>query len=181
MGDVSLPVINKSLGLDTLTRQHKQILSLLQCLKERPDARELVHELFVELRVHSILEQQLLFPAISKIVDRDLLKETGKGFYVMLALMLECEQMIKQSNVQFAISLSQVAKHFTDHAERQENSLFPQLEEFAGTVDFCGLEKRLRLRREELLNMAHAGLNFPFCPHDLSHEQARHAPYEGRA
>ncbi|MGH9550020.1 MAG: hypothetical protein ACRD3W_11625, partial [Terriglobales bacterium] len=93
--------IGTNQSFDVLYDHHAQIGAILHALTAGDEPYEpLVYDLFVELRVHSILEQQLFFPAIAALIRKEQIRSCGTDFYLMLALMLELEQ-IEPGNEQF--------------------------------------------------------------------------------
>lgn len=143
-----VPTANRVLS--TLSRHHEQINSLFAAIKPGASCRDaLVRELFVELRVHSILEQQLLFPQLASIISREQVKASAKDFYLILALMLELEQ-VRSGTEQFEYALKMIAETFEKHAHQQETVLFKQLAEHQNQFDFGALDRRLEYRKSEL-------------------------------
>jgi len=144
-------------ALDTLCSHHAQIASLLTALDHvgEADARaDLVCELFVHLRVHLVLEQQVLYPAVADLVPKDQVQRYGKEFYLLLSLMLELEQT-DETDDQFSRNLAIIADRFAQHVEEHERSLFRLLENERG-IDFSALGKRLEVRKQELLEKMRA-------------------------
>jgi len=126
------------------------LLKTLDHVCEGEMRAELVYELFVELRVHSVLEQQVFYPALSPLLSHDQIERYGKEQYLILALMLELEQT-DEGNDQFACNLAIIADRFSEHIEEHERSLFRNLEKERSAIDFSALGKRLDLRKQELL------------------------------
>jgi len=141
---------NTAPALSTLRAHHTQILAMMADLGSPSQNREaLVRELFVELRVHSILEQQLLFPAVSRSLSHDRTKAAGIEFYPMLALMLELEQM-NFTGAQFEQTLADIEQRFVGHVTSQHCHLFPELSSSPAGVDLAALDHRIEERKIEL-------------------------------
>lgn len=167
MGDL-LPSTTRQ-ALDTLCSHHAQIASLLKALEHINEAgtrADLVSELFVELRVHSILEQQVLYPAVSARLAKEQVQRYGKEFYLLLSLMLELEQT-DEADEQFGRNLAVIADRFAQHVEEHERSLFRDLEQ-ERAVDFSALGKRLDLRKQELLEKMRSRMQPRHHQHDGS-------------
>ena len=104
--------VEVSNSLESLNLHHRQIQTLLTAKFEQSrTVCELVHELFVQLRVHSILEQQLLFSGILPIIGRDRVRAFCQDFFVMLANMLELEQL-DSNNSEFESILKTIGDRF---------------------------------------------------------------------
>jgi hypothetical protein len=137
-------------ALSALNRHHDQILAMTAGLRLQCQDREArVRELFVELRVHSILEQQLLFPALAKFMGPEKIRAAGTEFYPMLALMLELEQM-NMSGSQFQQTLADIERYFIDHVRNQSEHLFPELCLPGVNLDLVALDQRIEERMREL-------------------------------
>lgn len=142
--------ISSSEALPTLSQHHERIQDILTALVQSSDddRDQLVYELFVELRVHSILEQQLFFPAISSLISREQITRCGSDFYVMLALMLELEQ-IEPEHELFDKNLRTIAERFAKHVKDLETTIVPEIVQ-ANVLDLEALSERLAERRKEL-------------------------------
>src|SRR5438105_3252786 len=68
----------------------KELLSRLETADKAEQDRVLA-DLFLDLRILSVLEQQFFYPSLSRIVDQKQIFELGKELYFMLTLMLELE------------------------------------------------------------------------------------------
>jgi hypothetical protein len=140
---------NSETALSSLSCHHLVIENLLNRINSHEGDRSLlVKELFVQLRVHSILEQQFLFPDISTIVGKDVLKSAGKEFYEMLALMLELEQVNVESPV-FDQALLVLGERFDKHA-RDQRRLFTELEHKKDAQQLAALDRVMDANKREL-------------------------------
>jgi hypothetical protein len=142
-------------ALDILRRHHAQISSLLDALHcGGIPSKDMVHELFIELRIHSILEQQLFYPAVSRLVTKNCWQSIEKEFYPILTLMLEVER-VEAESLQFRDDVSAISERFAHHIHEQECDLFAQLDEGKAEADFVTLARRLEKckadRRESML------------------------------
>jgi hypothetical protein len=90
------------------------------------------------------------------VIERERIKTSGKDFYVMLALMLELEQ-VQPGSDPFERALKTIAERFKTHAQEQDRILFPELER-DGRLDLDSLDHRLLCRKDELCEkMRHFG------------------------
>ncbi|CAN5571968.1 hypothetical protein BH10CYA1_BH10CYA1_21520 [soil metagenome] len=112
----------------------KELLSRLETADTVEQDRVLA-ELFLDLRILSVLEQQIFYPSLSQIVDKKQISELGKELYFMLTLMLELESTYA-SEEPLQSTLSLLCDCFEQHVSKDE-SLFKQMEKW--TVDWRSL------------------------------------------
>jgi hypothetical protein len=106
----------------------KELMSRLQTADKAEQDRVLA-ELFLDLRILSVLEQQFFYPSLSQIVDEKQISELGKELYFMLTLMLELESTYA-SKAPLESTLSLLSERFEQHV-RKDEGLFRQMEKWA--------------------------------------------------
>jgi hypothetical protein len=149
---------------DLLKTHHAQIVSLLGSLHRGGGSREdLIYELFVELRVHSVLEQQLFYPAVSTILSKDKPVSAQRELHMILALMLELEREETDSE-QFQQDLAMIAEGFNHHVHEQEGVLFAEVAAHSNAVDFGALATRLETSKADVWQSMRARMK----PHNAS-------------
>lgn len=118
-------------AIDMLRADHDQIKELLSRLEmaEKAEQDHVLADLFLDLRILSVLEQQFFYPSLSSIVDEKQILELGKELYFMLTLMLELESTYA-SEEPLQSTLAQLRICFEQHVNRDEN-LFNQMERWA--------------------------------------------------
>jgi hypothetical protein len=128
MRDVA-PDSEQAIGI--LRADHGHIKELLSRLEkaDKTEQDRVLADLFLDLRIHSVLEQQVFYPSLSRLVDAKQLAESGKDFYFMLALMLELEN-IYASSEPLESTLTLLAERFEQHVKKDE-SLFKQADKWA--------------------------------------------------
>ncbi|MBI2811580.1 MAG: hypothetical protein HYX67_12250 [Candidatus Melainabacteria bacterium] len=135
-----------------LRADHGHIKELLSRLKTADKAEQdrVLADLFLDLRILSVLEQQFFYPSLSPIVDEKQILELGKELYFMLTLMLELESTYA-SEEPLQSTLSVLCECFEQHVDKDE-SLFKQMEKWA--VDWRALlssvADKMETRRVEL-------------------------------
>ncbi len=138
--------------IDMLRADHGHIKELLSRLKtaEKAEQDRVLADLFLDLRILSILEKQFFYPSLAQIVDAKQILELGKELYFMLTLMLELESTYA-SQEPLESTLSVLSQCFEQHVDKDE-SLFKQMEKWA--VDWHSLlssvADKMEIRRGEL-------------------------------
>ncbi len=108
--------------------QIKELLSRLE-LADKAEQDRVLADLFLDLRILSVLEQKFFYPSLSPLVDEKQILELGKELYFMLTLMLELESTYaSQEPLQSTLSL--LRDCFEQHVSKDE-SLFKQIERWA--------------------------------------------------
>ena len=127
----------------------KELLSRLQTADKAEQDRVLA-DLFLDLRILSVLEQQFFYPSLTQVVDGKEISELGKELYFMLTLMLELESTYA-SEEPLQSTLSVLSECFEQHVKKEEG-LFKQVEKWA--VDwrslFSSVADKMEIRRVEL-------------------------------
>ncbi|MBS1953012.1 MAG: hypothetical protein JST89_02440 [Cyanobacteria bacterium SZAS-4] len=117
--------------VDMLRADHGQIRELLSRLEmaDKAEQDRVLADLFLDLRIFSVLEQQFFYPSLSPIVDEKQILELGKELYFMLTLMLELESTYA-SEEPLQTTLAQLRVCFDQHVTKDEG-LFKQMERWA--------------------------------------------------
>lgn len=145
-------------AIDLLMDDHKRVNKLFDDFEEadRQDAaavQELVETACIELQIHSILEEEIFYPAVRRHIEGenrtndDLLNEAQaehESLDELIAKLQEIEPDHPMYCAYFAV-LSAYVKH---HVVREETELFANVSGMG--LDLQQLGEDLRLRREEL-------------------------------
>ncbi|MNK55108.1 DNA nickase [compost metagenome] len=137
-----------------LIRQHdevKQLFKECESLGESEFKRrsEIVEQITQKLRLHTQIEEEILYPAV-KGVDTELVLECFEEHHMVKILLEELENT-PPSNERYLAKLSVLQEMVEHHIKEEEGTLFPEIR------DKCGMEKidafgtQLQQRFEELL------------------------------
>ncbi len=144
----------KSQDAITLLREdHRKVEDLFeQFEKAKGDGRKqkLALEICKELTIHTIIEEEIFYPAIAGKVDEDLLKESLVEHDAAKVLIAEIEG--GEPSDEFYDAKVQVLKeeieHHVEEEEKPKEGLFAQTR---GTdIDLKGLGERIAMRKEAL-------------------------------
>ena len=141
-----------TLAVSMLRADHAQIDSLLGRLKQAAQGEQpgVLADLFLGLRIHSNIDQQLFYPSISGIMGEHYVSECGKDCYTMLTLMLEMESH-SRSHEPINGTLQLLSEKFKQHI-RTDEALFGQIENL-GAEDKTQLAitaQKMAVRQAEL-------------------------------
>jgi hemerythrin superfamily protein len=136
-----------------LKQDHRTVEDLFeQFEKARGDGRKqkLAQEICKELIIHSMIEEEIFYPALSGKIEEDLLKE---GYVEHdAAKVLIAEIQAGEPSDEFYEAKVKVLKEEIEHhikeEERQADSMFSQARK--ADVDLDAIGEQLRTRKEEL-------------------------------
>ena len=135
-----------------LKADHRKVEELFEKFKqgESLDDEALVQEICTELTIHSMLEEEIFYPACQGKVEEDLLKE---GYVEHdAAKMLIAEILAGEPSDEFFDAKMKVLKEEIEHhvkeEERQADSMFSQARK--SDIDLETLGEELARRKQEL-------------------------------
>jgi len=107
------------------------------------------------LRVHTQIEEELFYPAVSRALTDDvsespLLEEAAREHAQAKELIVRIESMTSDS-AGFSDTVEQLARQVGEHVAKEEQELFPQVQ--TTTIDLAALGVALAERRDTLLDV----------------------------
>jgi hemerythrin superfamily protein len=152
-------------AIDLLMDDHKRVDKLFGDFenvdRDDPDAvQELVEIACMELQIHSILEEEIFYPAVrGEIADgdrdgQDLLNEAEVEHEMVDELIAKLQEL-EPDDAMYAAYFAVLAEYVKHHVGEEETELFPQVR--AMSLDLQQLAEDMRLRREELFAEMEAG------------------------
>ena len=147
-------------AITLLRDDHRKVEDLFeQFEKASGDGRKqkLALEICKELTIHTILEEEIFYPAVEGKVDEDLLKESFVEHDAAKVLVAEIEA--GEPSDEFYDSKVKVLKeqieHHVEEEEKPQEGLFAQVR--AADVDLKALGEQVMTRKEELQQEIKAG------------------------
>ncbi len=147
-------------AITLLRDDHRKVEDLFeQFEKASGDGRKqkLALEICKELTIHTILEEEIFYPAVEGKVDEDLLKESFVEHDAAKVLVAEIEA--GEPSDEFYDSKVKVLKeqieHHVEEEEKPKEGLFAQVR--AADVDLKALGEQVMTRKEELQQEIKAG------------------------
>ena len=153
-------------AIDMLVEDHKRVQKLLKEFEkvERDDAdavRELVETACMELQIHSMLEEEIFYPAVrSKVADddgdsQDLLNEAEVEHEAIDELIAKLQEL-EVDDPMYCAHFAVVGEYVRHHIKEEEKELFPEVKKMKA-LDLQQLAEDMRLRREELFAQIEEG------------------------
>lgn len=120
--------------------------------KDRKES--IAQEICNELKIHTMLEEEIFYPALEGKIDDDLLKEAyvehdGAKLLVNEIAAGGADEEFYDAKVKV---LQEQVEHHVEEEEKQRNNMFQQAR--ATDVDLDALGEQMMTRKEELMKMA---------------------------
>ena len=118
--------------------------------------RELVESVCADLRMHSMLEEEIVYPALrAAIGDEDLMNEAAIEHEMAETLIDQLENMGPDDPNYFA-TFTVLGEYVMHHVKEEEGEMFPQAKK-AKDLDLAALGEQVMARKQELTaEMEHA-------------------------
>lgn len=142
---------------EMLIQDHKRVQKLFKDFEkvDRDDeeaVRELVETACLELQIHSMLEEEIFYPAVRAQANgqeqEDLLNEAEVEHETVDELIAKLHEL-EPDDAMYCAYFSVLSEYVKHHVKEEEQTLFP-LAEGMKDLDLKQLAEDMRLRREEL-------------------------------
>ncbi len=177
-----MPTSQKPDAIALLKQDHRKVEKLFESFEKARDPNRkqaLVQEICTELCIHTIIEEEIFYPACKgQIEDEDLLDESyveHDGAKVLIAELLDSDPDAEFYDAKVTV-LSEMIKHHVKEEEKRSEGLFAEAKK-AG-LDIEELGRRLMGRKQALKAEFKDGANLP-PPHTRSftgHELVQDEP-----
>jgi len=160
-------------GLQLLASDHRKVEQLFEQFEKASgtSAKEkLVRQICTELKIHSMIEEEIYYPEIRGKVEEDALDEAYVEHDSAKLLINELEaaepdESFYEAKVKV---LKELIEHHVKEEEKQRDNLFQQTR--AAEIDLEALGERLEARKQELTLLAESQGLPPAEPATLKHE-----------
>ena len=120
-------------ALELLTADHNRVRGLFTRFKAAEgendaQAARLAAKIFEELEIHTKIEEEVFYPAITKLSDEihELVTEGVEEHHVVDTLMAEVK-VLSPSEEQWAAKVKVLIENVEHHAEEEEEEMFPKI------------------------------------------------------
>jgi hypothetical protein len=166
-----------------LKADHRKVEGLFEkAMKTRDDGhkQELVKQICTELCIHTIIEEEIFYPACTPEAKADKIDEAyveHDGAKVIISELLNSDPDNEFYDAKIKV-LSEEIKHHVKEEEKRGEGLFAQAK--AAGLDLDGLGERMRTRKEELMEEFKSGdLPPPQTRSFTGHELKQGKPVDG--
>src|SRR5687767_1001008 len=143
-------------ALELLTADHNRVRGLFTRFKAAEgendaQAARLAAKIFEELEIHTKIEEEVFYPAITKLSDEihELVTEGVEEHHVVDTLMAEVKAL-SPSDEQWAAKVKVLIENVEHHAEEEEEEMFPKIRSAMNDDARSELGQRLEARKAEL-------------------------------
>jgi hemerythrin superfamily protein len=143
-------------ALELLTADHNRVRGLFsrfQAAEGDNDAQaaRLAAKIFEELEVHTKIEEEIFYPAITKLNDEihELVTEGVEEHHVVDNLMAEV-RTLTPSDEEWAAKMKVLIENVEHHAEEEEQEMFQKVRKAMGSDARAALGKRLETMKAQL-------------------------------
>ena len=148
-----------------LKADHRKVEGLFDQFEKarEPDRKEkLVRQICTELSIHTMIEEEIFYPACAgQVKDEDLIEESyveHDGAKVLVAELIKSDPGNEFYDAKVSV-LSEMIRHHVKEEEKRAEGLFAEAKK-AG-LDMAGLGERLMQRKQELMQEFGEGDNLP--------------------
>ena len=141
-------------AIDLLKEDHEKVKKAVKEFEkmDRSDTescRELVERVCAELRVHTTLEEEIVYPALREAIeDEDIMNEAAVEHETAKMLIEQLENMEPDDPNYFA-TFTVLGEYVMHHVKEEEGEMFPQAKK-AKDLDLEALGEQIKARKEEL-------------------------------
>jgi hemerythrin superfamily protein len=142
--------------IDILEQDHQKVLQLIDQVRELEprEAKEILAQIEQELKIHSKVEEELVYPAFKNVAGEgeegvDLFYESIEEHHVVDMVMPELKAIISDRD-RFRAKATVLKELIEHHAGEEEESMFPTLREKLPAAEMQSLTQKVIERRQEL-------------------------------
>jgi len=144
-------------AIDLLKADHRKFKKLFRTYEAAGDRayqkkKDLADKLFMEITIHSMVEEELFYPAVKERANREgkrLVAESVEEHHIV-ATLIEEMKVLDPKDERFEAKFSVLQENIEHHIEEEENELFPEAEELLGTR-IKNLGAQMEERKDELM------------------------------
>ena len=136
---------------DLLRADHRQLTQLFEQVRQTEDEfekRALFEEIRDRLEAHSEIEEEVLYPAFSRVVDlQELMSESTEDHRLMREILAELSKEYHRED--FEDLLDELIDMVEDHVDEEELEVFPRLVSALREDEWQELYGQMMQRRSE--------------------------------
>jgi hemerythrin superfamily protein len=144
-------------AIDMLKADHTKVKKLFRNYEAAGDRayqrkKEIAQELFAEITVHSMLEEELFYPAVKERTDKEGKEVVAESFeeHQIVASLIEELKELDPKDERYQAKFTVLMENVEHHIEDEEEDLFPEAEKAMGDA-IEGLGTRMKRRKEKLM------------------------------
>jgi hemerythrin-like domain-containing protein len=143
-------------AIEMLEADHERVKELFQAYEAAGERayqkkKNLAEKVFLEIALHSTLEEELFYPAVREQADKEgkqMVAESIEEHHVISTLIEEMKELDPRDE-RFEAKFSILKENVEHHIEEEENELFPEAEDLLGDA-LEDLADQMEERKEQL-------------------------------
>lgn len=141
-------------AIDLLKEDHDKVKKAFKEFEkmDRSDVetvRQVVRSVCDDLRVHTMLEEEIFYPAVREAIDdEDIMNEAAVEHDTAKMLIDQLEAM-DAADPNYYATFTVLGEYVLHHVKEEEGEMFPQAKKAEG-LDLTALGEQIRARKEEL-------------------------------
>jgi hypothetical protein len=143
----------KTTALDLLKADHKKVKDLFDQFEDatgEEEKQEISLQVIKELKIHSVIEEEIFYPAIRKQAEQsELVDEAEEEHRVAKTLLEELEGM-GSATEHFEAKFMVLAENVRHHIKEEESEVFSEAKK--ADIDLSELGEQMKERKEQLMN-----------------------------
>jgi hemerythrin-like domain-containing protein len=109
---------------------------------------ELVTSVCADLRVHALLEEEILYPAVREAIDDEDIMNEAQVEHETAKMLIEQLENMQDDDPNFHATFTVLGEYVRHHIKEEEGEMFPAARK--SDLDLQALGDRMRERRQEL-------------------------------
>ena len=147
-------------AIDLLKQDHERVEKAFRDFEkmDRQDAeacRRLIAGVCAELSVHTLLEEEIVYPAMREAIDDDDLMNEAAVEHETARMLIEQLENMGPDDPNYFATFTVLGEYVRHHVKEEQGEMFPAARK-AG-IDLSALAERMQARRDALTEKATAG------------------------
>ncbi len=137
-------------AISILMKDHDRVKNLFDRFEksESPAEKEkIIGEAVTELKIHATIDEEIFYPAVRKLVDKDLMNEADEEHHVARVLVAELDRNGRRDDHRDA-KFTVLAESVRHHIKEEEGEMLPKAKGLE--IDFEALGQQMLARKKDL-------------------------------
>ena len=117
--------------------------------KDTAMLHELVSTVCNELKVHTMIEEEIFYPAVREVIDDEDLMNEARVEHDSAKVLIEQLEGMKADDPLFVANFTVLAEQIEHHVKEEETEMFPEVKK--RKLDLDALGEKMMARKDELL------------------------------
>ena len=151
LSDTPIAAVREPDAIDLLKNDHDSVKGLFDRFKNARDRRskaKIASQALTVLKIHSVLEEEIFYPAVRHRVGKDVMNEADEEHHVAKVLIAELEEMDARDD-HFDAKFNVLAENVRHHIKEEESEMLPKAQD--ANIDLVKLGHRMLRRKGQLL------------------------------